>query len=912
MDGLTFVDIAKDYRTTALESAAAGDLGNLMASEEESRPEDRFPHKLFADSDEAIPEQGIKKAADISAETWSRFRKRDPVLRMGRDRQAVGVKKVANDEIMGVDGSVGEGSSVAIVLVDKHATKGPIRSFKESRDLNPDRRLPGRMGNAQTYQVGDDVPPASLSERSIEAVADYINNKNVRKVVFMVGAGMSTASGIPDFRSPGTGLYHNLRKLGLPHPEALFELSYFKENPQPFYNITREIQADQCRPTFTHVLIAEFYKRGMLEMCFTQNIDALERKAGIPADKLVEAHGSYATQSCTICGASYPDDLMAVHVVEQRVPICLETNCGGYVKPDIVFFGQSLPDRFFNSRSLPATADLGIVIGSSLSVQPFAHLPDLISQEIPRVLLNNQIVGSFGRRPDDVIFEGTCDGGARALAMALGWHDDVEREWLRLAGEAEAKKQMKRNEESRARMQVAKERKALIRYSTSDAESDLDEHEYAEEVDKLVEPLVEQVAAAHVSPVFESNPFNPAKMPEKIPNAPVQRPTLCSFASGANTLSIGGVSVQLDTPTGTSTPSANEASSSNATQNGCMTTPPGESTATSSQQGPSPSKRFREVEDSISPNSEHEHGGNSGQDDDSDSEVYSDAREIIDAQEDEVADDGAAVDAVNLDERQYVDLLIQDEPENATQHDPQPDISMESDPGGGEAGHANEEELGNIVGAGELNPIEHVQEQQGMLLGNVPEIDGGGHADEQVPVDSELDDENYMHAAGHHGQPDAFMENGVENEAPQAHLLSEVFHKQQQQPEVVSLLDDSDDEQDHHTAGGSQEVIVLDDSDDSDDSNEWEDDIGAYPGGIYLTGDLVAVGAVNEEYANILRANDPILIDDGDSDDKTVAEDEDGHDQQAHQSRPLHAPACRPVVQVGSLDQPFLLDSDSD
>ena len=243
------------------------------------------------------------------------------------------------------------------------------------------------------------------------------------------GAGISTSAGIPDFRSPDTGLYANLARLDLPYPEAVFDISFFRNNPLPFYTLAHELYPGKYRPTIAHSFVRLLSDKGLLLKLFTQNIDCLERQAGVPDENIVEAHGSFARQRCIQCQAPYADDLMKQAIANREVPYCPTPQCNGPVKPDIVFFGEQLPNEFYRNRSLTCRADLCIVMGTSLTVQPFASLPGLCSENVPRLLINSERVGDLGCRPDDVLLLGDCDIGVRKLASALGWEKDLEALW---------------------------------------------------------------------------------------------------------------------------------------------------------------------------------------------------------------------------------------------------------------------------------------------------------------------------------------------------------------------------------------------------------------------------------------------------------------------------------------------------
>lgn len=250
------------------------------------------------------------------------------------------------------------------------------------------------------------------------------------------------AAGIPDFRSPGSGLYDNLQKYNLPHPSAIFEMDYFEENPQPFFALAKELYPGSFNPTPSHYFVRLLHDKGLLLRHYTQNIDTLERIAGIPDEKLVEAHGTFFTNHCLGCRKLYSMEWMKDQIFSDHVPTC--EDCNSVVKPDIVFFGENLPETFY---TLPAKdfnkCDLLIIMGTSLEVQPFASLIDRAGPKCVRLLINRTKVGNdFGgigswfmmgpglmfdnpKNTRDIAYIGDCDDGCWALAEALGWKDEL-------------------------------------------------------------------------------------------------------------------------------------------------------------------------------------------------------------------------------------------------------------------------------------------------------------------------------------------------------------------------------------------------------------------------------------------------------------------------------------------------------
>lgn len=268
---------------------------------------------------------------------------------------------------------------------------------------------------------------AAGEQQTLESIAKNIRERQYKRVVVMAGAGISTPSGIPDFRSPGSGLYDNLQQYNLPYAEAIFEISFFHHNPEPFFALAKELYPGNYQPNVTHYFVRLLHEKGLLLRMYTQNIDGLERLAGIPAKMLVEAHGTFATATCTVCRRQYEGEDLRPDVMSGTVPKC--PTCTGVVKPDIVFFGEELPPHFFKYLTDFPLADLLIIMGTSLEVEPFASLSGAVRSSVPRLLINRDLVGPFAwrsRRPHDVVQLGDVVSGVQALSDALGWTQELD------------------------------------------------------------------------------------------------------------------------------------------------------------------------------------------------------------------------------------------------------------------------------------------------------------------------------------------------------------------------------------------------------------------------------------------------------------------------------------------------------
>ncbi|XP_077452431.1 NAD-dependent protein deacetylase sirtuin-3 isoform X2 [Stigmatopora argus] len=267
---------------------------------------------------------------------------------------------------------------------------------------------------------------ANKSGGGLASVARLMKMGRCKNVVVVAGAGISTASGIPDFRTPGTGLYANLEAYNIPYPEAIFNVDYFSNDPQPFFSLAKVLYPGSHRPNYVHYFIRMLHHKGLLLRVYTQNIDSLEKLCGIPDDKLVEAHGSFATASCHLCYTPYPAEDAKRLIMNGSVPTC--TFCTATVKPDVVFFGEDLPQKYFlHTQDFPK-ADLLLIMGTSLQIEPFASLVNTVRATVPRLLLNRHAVGPFQRNPlrrADRMELGDLEDTVRQFAEMLGWNDDI-------------------------------------------------------------------------------------------------------------------------------------------------------------------------------------------------------------------------------------------------------------------------------------------------------------------------------------------------------------------------------------------------------------------------------------------------------------------------------------------------------
>ncbi len=213
-----------------------------------------------------------------------------------------------------------------------------------------------------------------MSEESIQALGAAIDA--AQRIVCFTGAGISTESGIPDFRSPGTGLWNKIRPIEFQDFIASEETR--KESWQRKFSGDRSFQ--DATPNKGHIALARLVEMGKCTAIITQNVDNLHQNSGVPDDKVIELHGNTSYATCLDCSTRYElADLRSQFEQLSRVEPC--ARCGGIIKTATISFGQSMPEREMQrAQDAVDDCDLLIVLGSSLSVYPAAGFPEYAKQ----------------------------------------------------------------------------------------------------------------------------------------------------------------------------------------------------------------------------------------------------------------------------------------------------------------------------------------------------------------------------------------------------------------------------------------------------------------------------------------------------------------------------------------------------
>jgi len=223
--------------------------------------------------------------------------------------------------------------------------------------------------------------------------------RKAKRVVVLTGAGISTPSGIPDFRSEGSGLWSR------GEPMEVASLTTFRTSPERFFQWFRPLagQIFNAQPNPAHAAIAEFENSGIATTIVTQNIDGLHQKAG--SKKVLELHGTIRSMSCTQCYQRFDSHpFLQAYIDDGTIPLC--ANCNGILKPDVILFGEQLPQSaWMEAQRETHQADLMLVAGSSLEVLPVAGLPIQALDRGAHLIVVNNTPTYVNVRADVVILD---------------------------------------------------------------------------------------------------------------------------------------------------------------------------------------------------------------------------------------------------------------------------------------------------------------------------------------------------------------------------------------------------------------------------------------------------------------------------------------------------------------------------
>jgi NAD-dependent deacetylase len=243
-----------------------------------------------------------------------------------------------------------------------------------------------------------------MRENDINKAIDFIVSSN--KIVIFTGAGISTESGIPDFRSPG-GLWDRYD----PNDFVFDKFLNNEEARRKYWTMSEEAYSlmKNAKPNKAHIAIAELENIGKLDCIITQNVDGLHQNAGNSEDKIIQLHGTMKTVSCLSCREKWRYEEISERIKSgESVPYCKK--CNGILKPDTISFGQRMPERETTEATRRSeSCDLFIVIGSSLVVYPAAVMPVRAKENGARLIIINRSPTPYDGYADLVIRNGAGD-----------------------------------------------------------------------------------------------------------------------------------------------------------------------------------------------------------------------------------------------------------------------------------------------------------------------------------------------------------------------------------------------------------------------------------------------------------------------------------------------------------------------
>ncbi len=246
---------------------------------------------------------------------------------------------------------------------------------------------------------------------NIGIASDMISESS--RIVVFTGAGISTESGIPDFRSPG-GIWSKFDPGEFTYQRFLSS----QESREKYWEFSKLTWPDiaVAKPNRGHHALAELYHMGKLDCVITQNIDGLHQKAGVPEERVIELHGTLKWVNCLQCGQRYPREEIQARVESgEKVPLC--GHCGGIMKPATISFGQPMPEKETReAERRSAACDLLLVAGSSLVVYPAAQMPLIAKDSGAKLVIVNLEATPHDQYADVVIQERTGEALSQIAA----------------------------------------------------------------------------------------------------------------------------------------------------------------------------------------------------------------------------------------------------------------------------------------------------------------------------------------------------------------------------------------------------------------------------------------------------------------------------------------------------------------
>ena len=262
---------------------------------------------------------------------------------------------------------------------------------------------------------------------------ELLKNDKFSKITFLVGAGISTSSGIPDFRSANGVFQEIIKKYDLKKPEEFFSKKNFIEKPELLYEYLKKFKSKEYNPSITHYFMKYLIDKKKCELIFTQNFDGLETKANIDKNNIIFAHGSLTEGHCILCNENIDINSINKGINEGKVVYCLK--CGGPCKPKIVLYGEDLDETFYEKSNYIKECDLGIIIGTKLIVDPFSKLTNKFDKKnCWIVIINKSYVGDFdcyNIYNKEIFLPGYCDDIIKQILIDCNWFDDFKKKFLK-------------------------------------------------------------------------------------------------------------------------------------------------------------------------------------------------------------------------------------------------------------------------------------------------------------------------------------------------------------------------------------------------------------------------------------------------------------------------------------------------